>query len=692
MMKTGLDIETNEFFQIRTIQVYMPDRDYVILMHTNPTYFKDWKIYEVKITDYETIPEVIQKENYTDDEVRRLIVNSNVVVHNSYFDDFIFFRHFKEHLNVVGDSFVFSNLLPKINMYDSNSLQDCMSRDYPGIYNKGLFGEWKDFDWDQKVLSDEAIMYAARDAKAHYDLETTLVEKYPKFANSIYQLELKLIPVLTQMRVGGNLIDKTSFDEAIQLSKVECDDLQGQLNTIVGKELNPTSPKQVGELLFETLNLPAPKKTKTGGYSTNEEVLSKINHPVAQLILKTRKVKKMVSDYQCTLINSPLIEFYEDERFNVSYSIPPETLMGTFDRLGKELKKNYNKKTKLLKEPLSVGERYFLIKYIHFYANQQKTRFEENLEKSSAQEFYDSIKIKSDLDLIQYFYVLEAGVIERKKSSNFVKVFPEFKPLSEKHGGRIFTANPATTNWTKHLRKTVIPSLKENSFYGCDVSAAELMLIAFYAGEKMLVSAYSGGRDLHKEVAAELFNIPDPESVTDEQRETAKCVEYAIIFGSKGNSIAEELQIPQDEAKKLVESFLQKYSKINALKEFLENKAMSTGFAITPFGRRKKLYSIDKDIEAAKRQAVNTFTQSGFADIFKNAIIAICNDLPVDCKLVTTVHDFLLIEFPIKLYKKKFFDKIILRHFKISNKGKDFQFLIKSGIGQNWTETKQKMI
>lgn len=111
-------------------------------------------------------------------------------------------------------------------------------------------------------------------------------------------IELPLVRILAKMEMRGVAVDEVYLKELGEKFKVQIADLEQRIYTLAEGEFNLNSPKQLGVVLFETLGLPAVKKTKTG-YSTNAEVLDKLadSHPIIPLILEYRKLTKLNSTY-----------------------------------------------------------------------------------------------------------------------------------------------------------------------------------------------------------------------------------------------------------------------------------------------------------------------------------------------------------------------------------------------------------
>ena len=144
--------------------------------------------------------------------------------------------------------------------------------------------------------------YAAEDADITFQLKEILEKEIHEngLQNLFYEIEMPLMKVLARMEQNGVRIDS----EALRLSSVvltgEMIELEKQIHELAGYEFNVSSPAQVGEILFDRLKLDEKaKKTKTGQYSTSEDVLEKIRskHPIIGKILDYRGLKKLLSTY-----------------------------------------------------------------------------------------------------------------------------------------------------------------------------------------------------------------------------------------------------------------------------------------------------------------------------------------------------------------------------------------------------------
>ena len=151
---------------------------------------------------------------------------------------------------------------------------------------------------DIQLLKD----YAAEDADITFRLkkilEKEIVEK--NLEKLFYEIEMPLVPVLAAMERNGVRIDSGALRQSSEILTKDLIELEKEIQQMVGYEFNVSSPAQVGEALFDRLHLDnKAKKTRTGQYSTQEDVLEKLRskHPVVGKILDYRGLKKLLSTY-----------------------------------------------------------------------------------------------------------------------------------------------------------------------------------------------------------------------------------------------------------------------------------------------------------------------------------------------------------------------------------------------------------
>jgi DNA polymerase-1 len=172
------------------------------------------------------------------------------------------------------------------------------------------------------VAIPEITQYAGEDADITLQLNTVFNEKLPKVnAEKLFQtVEMPLLKVLASMESAGVRIDSNALAEMSAVLEGDLRKTESQIFEIAGTSFNIGSPKQLGEVLFDKMQLIAkPKKTKTGQYATGEEILSELEneHEIARKILDYRELQKLKSTYVDAL---PLLVSERTGRIHTSYN------------------------------------------------------------------------------------------------------------------------------------------------------------------------------------------------------------------------------------------------------------------------------------------------------------------------------------------------------------------------------------
>lgn len=151
-------------------------------------------------------------------------------------------------------------------------------------------------DVDQEDLGNYISMYLSLTEDLRDELISIIEER--NMTALYYEIELPLVKVLASMEKEGIYVDKEYLVELGKEFQAEIDDLEKEIYSYAGYEFNINSTKQLGEVLFDKLNLPVIKKTKTG-YSTNVDVLNKLrgSHEIIEAILRYRTLKKLTTTY-----------------------------------------------------------------------------------------------------------------------------------------------------------------------------------------------------------------------------------------------------------------------------------------------------------------------------------------------------------------------------------------------------------
>jgi len=230
--------------------------------------------------------------------------------------------------------------------------------------------------------------------------------------------------------------------------------------------------------------------------------------------------------------------------------------------------------------------------------------------------------------------------------------------------GRLSSSNPnlqnipIKTDIGRNIRRAIIASSADYRLLSCDYSQVELRILAHLSRDEALISAFKSGEDIHKATAGLIYGIAEND-VDELMRQTAKRVNFGIIYGQTSYGLSRDLGIPIDEAQVFIDAYFARYPRV---KEYIErqiNKAQKEGFVTTLLGRRRYIPEINNKNQGlrqfAERQAVNTPIQGTAADLIKMAMIQIHGLLKAKslrAKMVLQVHDELVFDLPLEELKQ----------------------------------------
>ncbi len=222
-----------------------------------------------------------------------------------------------------------------------------------------------------------------------------------------------------------------------------------------------------------------------------------------------------------------------------------------------------------------------------------------------------------------------------------------------------------------------------------DYSQIELRIMAHLSRDKGLLSAFAEGKDIHRATAAEVFGLP-LESVTGEQRRSAKAINFGLIYGMSAFGLSRQLNIPRKESQKYMDLYFERYPGVLEYMERTRAQAKDQGYVETLDGRRLYLPDINSSNGArragAERAAINAPMQGTAADIIKRAMIAVDSWLETDkprVKMIMQVHDELVFEVhkdDVEAVSKK------VHELMESSMKLDVPLLVEVGSGKNWDE------
>ncbi|CNL42831.1 DNA polymerase I [Yersinia frederiksenii] len=184
-----------------------------------------------------------------------------------------------------------------------------------------------------------------------------------------------------------------------------------------------------------------------------------------------------------------------------------------------------------------------------------------------------------------------------------------------------------------------------------DYSQIELRIMAHLSQDKGLLAAFAAGKDIHRATAAEVFGLP-LEKVTNEQRRSAKAINFGLIYGMSAFGLARQLNIPRGEAQRYMDLYFERYPGVLEYMERTRKQAADQGYVTTLDGRRLYLPDIHSRNatrrKAAEREAINAPMQGTAADIIKRAMIAVDawlqQELEPKVRVIMQVHDELVFE------------------------------------------------
>ena len=222
-----------------------------------------------------------------------------------------------------------------------------------------------------------------------------------------------------------------------------------------------------------------------------------------------------------------------------------------------------------------------------------------------------------------------------------------------------------------------------------DYSQIELRIMAHLSRDKGLLTAFAEGKDIHRATAAEVFGLP-LESVSSEQRRSAKAINFGLIYGMSAFGLARQLNIPRKEAQKYMDLYFERYPGVLEYMERTRTQAKEQGYVETLDGRRLYLPDIKSSNGArragAERAAINAPMQGTAADIIKRAMIAVDGWLLSEkprVRMIMQVHDELVFEVhkdDLEAVAKK------IHELMESSTTLAVPLLVEVGSGENWDQ------
>ena len=436
---------------------------------------------------------------------------------------------------------------------------------------------------------EEAVDYAATRVDLATRLHETLrprLESTGRLAEVYDKIDRPLLGVLSRMERRGALVDAGLLAEQSRELADGMEGLAERAFDAAGEAFNLGSPKQLQEILYDKLEMPALRKTQKGQRSTAEPVLQELasrGYELPAIILEHRSLSKLKSTY--------------------TDSLPHEI-------------------------------------------NQRTGR-------------------------IHTSYNQAVAATGRLSSAD-----PNLQNI------------PIRTAEGRKIRQAFVPP-PGKKLVAADYSQIELRIMAHLSGDAGLLRAFESGDDIHRATAAEVFGCA-LEEVSDDQRRSAKAINFGLIYGMSAFGLGQQLGVTRRVAEDYIARYFQRYPQVHVFMERTRAQAGDDGFVETHFGRRLYLPEInDRNRmrrQAAERAAINAPMQGTAADIIKRAMVAVdafCGDSDLDAAMIMQVHDELVLEVAE--------DDVAKTVTEVTARMRDaadlsVELVVDVGIGDNWDE------
>lgn len=212
---------------------------------------------------------------------------------------------------------------------------------------------------------------------------------------------------------------------------------------------------------------------------------------------------------------------------------------------------------------------------------------------------------------------------------------------------------PVRSELGRELRRFFIA--KEGSvLIDADYSQIELRVLAHISNDEVMIKAFNDNVDIHTVTASQVFNMP-LNMVTPLMRNSAKAVNFGIVYGIGAFSLAKDIGVTRSQADKYIKDYLHHYSGVGEYMKSVVEEAKEKGYVETMFTRRRylpELVSSNFNLRSfGERVAMNMPIQGTAADIIKIAMIKVFDRLNrenLGARLIMQVHDELIVETPEK--------------------------------------------
>lgn len=491
------------------------------------------------------------------------------------------------------------------------------------------------------MIAPERIAdYGCLDSISAYELHYFNKERL-KGLESVLALDLAVIPVISRMEHQGFRMD-VDFLSAYSLPLAKkILETQELIYQLAGTQFDIASPAQCGEILFDVLKLPPVSgRTKTGKWKTSALVLDQLSNR-HPIVPKITEYRELVK-MKLNYVDSILERLGGDGICRASYLtclVPTGRLAST-------------------KGNLTGGA-------CNIQQIPKRGQILVGVSKLTPEEVEVYKRVGATLE-----------PIEGTESSFNVEL-----PVKPR---RAFIAR--------------------NGYYllSADYKAIEFRIILMMSNERRIVEEILGGVDVHVATAADIFGIP-MDLVTPDQREAAKTLNYAVLYGMNYTGLMTRLKITEEEAKLIFNRFMLRIPNIQAWIKEVQNFAKREKYIKTYFGRKRIIYDLIKykDIPDPKerrklfqrglRGSVNSVVQGTGADIMRMALVRIDEAIKPfgdDVHFLGNMHDQGILEVRKEIPKNDMMG-VIRGAMEFPVEGWDLPIEIEFETGKNWGDVKK---
>jgi DNA polymerase-1 len=245
---------------------------------------------------------------------------------------------------------------------------------------------------------------------------------------------------------------------------------------------------------------------------------------------------------------------------------------------------------------------------------------------------------------------------------------------------------PIRTPQGRKIRKAFVAP-PGNLILAADYSQIELRIMAHLSADKGLLKAFHDGVDIHRATAAEVFG-ESYEKVSDNQRRSAKAINFGLMYGMSAFGLGRQLDISRPEAQEYMDTYFSRYPGVQIFMEKTREQAREHGYVETLFGRRLYLPEINASNmmrrQGAERAAINAPMQGTAADIIKIAMLNVDDWLQTSqpgARLVMQVHDELVLE--VQEAELNDVRDAVIKHMSAAAE-LDVPLVVDAGFGADW--------